>query len=355
MNPPPRLSRLWWVTGPALALIVVAVLVAGSMRVPYVILSPGSARSVVPLVTVSEKPGGPPVTEDEASDDLLYVTVSSTVEPSGFWTLWGWMDDRSQVEPSKPFLGQNTDEENRKLNLALMTDSQEKARVVALERLGYEVTKTPVGAFLEDVDPSYPAADVLKPGMTVVGADGEPVTTVDELVDAIRAHEPGDEMDLSIIPLEGGRPQTVTAEVGTREGDPGVPALGVTPVDRNSYGFPMDIRIDTGKVGGPSAGLAFTLAILDRLTPGSLTGGDRMAVTGTIELDGTVGPVGGVDHKTEAAIDEGAKVFLVPPEEFEQAKEAARGRIEIEQVRSLDEAIAALVAHGGDPLPTETK
>jgi PDZ domain-containing protein len=117
----------------------------------------------------------------------------------------------------------------------------------------------------------------------------------------------------------------------------------------------MDIEIDTGKVGGPSAGLAFTLAILDRLTPGSLTGGDRMAVTGTIELDGTVGPVGGVDHKTEAAISEGAEVFLVPPEEFEQAKKAARGRIKIEQVQTLDDALAALVAHGGDPLPTDEK
>jgi PDZ domain-containing protein len=355
VNPPPRISRLWWFTAPVLTLLVGAVLIMGSMPSPYVILSPGSARSVVPLVTVTQKPGGPPVKEDEASDDLLYVTVSSTVEPSGFYALLGWLDDKAQVEPSKPFLGENTNEENRKLNLALMTDSQEKAKVVALERLGYEVTKTPIGAFLEDVDPSYPAAEVLKPGMTVVGADGKAVTTVDELVDAIRSHEPGEDMELSVIPLTGGEPKTVTAELGTREGEPGVAALGVSPVDRNTYGFPMDIEIDTGKVGGPSAGLAFTLAILDRLTPGSLTGGDRMAVTGTIELDGTVGPVGGVDHKTEAAISEGAEVFLVPPEEFEQAKKAARGRIKIEQVQTLDDALAALVAHGGDPLPTDEK
>lgn len=355
MNPPPRLSRLWWFTAPVLSLLVVSVLVVCTMRVPYVVLKPGSARSVVPLVTVTQKPGGPPVEEDAASDDLLYVTVSSTVEPSGIYAILGWLDDKAQVEPSKPFLGQNTDEENRKLNLALMTDSQEKAKVVALERLGYDVEKTPIGAFLEDVDPSYPAADVLKPGMTVVGADGEPVRTVDELVAAIQAHEPGEEMALSVIPLTGGEPQKVTAELGTREGEPGTPALGVSPVDRNRYGFPVDIEIDTGKVGGPSAGLAFTLAILDRMTPGSLTGGDRMAVTGTIELDGTVGPVGGVDHKTEAAISEGAEVFLVPPEEFEQAKEASRGRIKIEQVRTLDEALAALVAHGGDPLPAPAK
>lgn len=355
MNPPPRLSRLWWFTAPVLALLVGAVVVVSIMRVPYVVLSPGSARSVVPLVTVSQKPGGPPVTEDPASDDLLYVTVSSSVEPSGIVAVLGWLSDTSQVEPSKPFLGEQTDEENRALNLALMTDSQEKAKVVALERLGYEVEKTPIGAFLEDVDPSYPAAEVLKPGMTVVEAAGQPVRTRDELVAAITERAPGDELALSVIPLEGGRPVAVTATLGEREGEPGVAALGVSPVDRFRYGFPVDIRIDTGKVGGPSAGLAFTLAILDRMTPGSLTGGDRMAITGTIELDGSVGPVGGVDHKTEAAISEGAEVFIVPPEEFEQAKAAARGRIEIEQVRTLDEALAALVVHGGDPLPTEQK
>lgn len=351
----PRLSRLWWVTGPALVLLVGALIIVSVMRVPYVVIAPGSARSVVPLVTVTQKPGGPEVTEDKASDDLLYVTVSSKVQPSGIVALWGWWDDKAEVVPSEPYLGDQTQDENRALNLALMTNSQDKAKVVALERLGYEVGKTPVGAFLEDVSPGYPAAAVLKPGMTVVEVDGRRITTTEELVAAIQQHAPGDEIDLSVIPLEGGKAQDVTTTLGAREGEPGVAALGVSPVDRVTYTFPVDIRIDTGKVGGPSAGLAFTLAILDRLTPGSLTGGDRMAVTGTIELDGTVGPVGGVSHKTEAAIEQGATVFLVPPEEFEEAKEAARGRIAIEQVRTLDDALAALVAHGGDPLPTDEK
>jgi PDZ domain-containing protein len=355
VNPLPRPSRLWWFTGPVLALFVGAIVIVSSMRVPYVVVQPGSARSVEPLVTVERKPGGPPVTEDAATDDLLYVTVSSKVEPSGIVALWGWWDDKAEVVPSKPYLGRQSQDENRALNLALMTDSQAKAKVVALERLGYEVEKTPIGAFLEDVDPSYPAADVLKPGMTVVEAGGEPVRTADELVAAITANKPGDELALSVVPLSGGKAQDVVATLGERRGEPGVPALGVSTVDRVDYGFPFDIRIDTGKVGGPSAGLAFTLAILDRMTPGSLTGGDRMAVTGTIELDGTVGPVGGVDHKTEAAIREGAQVFLVPPEEFELAKETSRGRIQIEQVRTLDEALAALEAHGGDPLPSGQK
>jgi PDZ domain-containing protein len=351
----PRISRLWWFTAPVLTLLIGALVIVGTMRVPYVVLSPGGARAVVPLVTVSQKPGGPKVTESPATDDLLYVTVSSSVEPSGILALKGWLDDKAQVEPSKPFLGKQTNEENRALNLALMTDSQDKARVVALQRLGYKVETTPIGAFLEDVDPSFPAADVLKPGMTVVGADGDPVRTRDDLVEAITAHKPGDRIDLSVVPLKGGEAEDVTVELGERPGEPGTAALGVSLVNRNSYTFPVNIEVDTGKVGGPSAGLAITLAILDRMTPGNLTGGERMAVTGTIELDGSVGPVGGVDHKTEAAISQGAKVFLVPHDEVEQAKKAARGRIKIEEVNSLDEALAALEAHGGDPLPTKQK
>ena len=355
MPPPPRLSRLWLFTAPVLTVLIGAALIIGSMRVPYVVLAPGGARSVTPLVTVSAKPGGPAVTEDAASDDLLYVTVSSSVEPSGIVALLGWLDDKRQVEPSKPFLGSQTNDENRALNLALMSDSQEKAKVVALQRLGYDVEVTPVGAFLEDVDPAYPAADVLRPGMTVVEAGGEPVTTREDLVDAIVAKAPGDELELLVIPLKGGEAQDVTVTLGERAGEPGMAALGVSPVDRATYELPVDIRIDTGKVGGPSAGLAFTLAILERMTPGSLIGGDRIAVTGTIEIDGTVGPVGGVDHKTEAAIREGATVFLVPPDEYVLAKESARGRIAIEQVGTLDEALAALESHGGDPLPPAEK
>ena len=351
VEPAPRLSRLWWFTAPMLTVLIGALLAAGSVRLPYVVLRPGNARSVVPLVSITAKPGGPAVHEEKPTGDLLYVTVSSSVKPSGLLVMRGWLDDKAEVEPADPFLGTQTSAENRKLNLRLMSDSQEKAKKVALERLGYKVHTTPIGAFLEDVDPSYPGAKVLKPGMTVVEAGGKPVRTGDDLVAAIATKKPGDRLKLRVVPLQGGEPRAVTAKLAKRPGTADTPVLGVSLADRATYQFPVDIRIDTGQVGGPSAGLAFTLAILDRLTPGSLTGGKRVAVTGTIEVDGTVGPVGGVDHKTEAAISEGAKLFLVPPDEYATAKKAARGRIKIEKVSTLDEALAALQANGGQPLP----
>ena len=351
VTPGPRLSRLWWITGPLLMGLLGATILVGSRSVPYVVLSPGSARSVEPLVEVSQIEGGPEVTVDEAQDDLLFLTVTATVEPPGFFAAWAWLDDTFQVEPSAPYLGTQSKDENRALSLERMTDSQDKARKVALERLGFEVGTEAVGAFLEDVDPSYPSAEVLSPGMTVVGIEGEPVTDVDGLVAGITAKRPGDTLTLEVVPLAGGDPVEVSTELGRRTDDPSVAALGVSPVDRVTYEFPVDIAIDSGQVGGPSAGLAFTLAILDRMTPGDLTGPDRVALTGTIELDGSVGPVGGVRHKLNAAVDEGAQLFLVPPEEYDEAVEASRDRVEVVSVATLDEALAALEANGGDPLP----
>jgi PDZ domain-containing protein len=108
-------------------------------------------------------------------------------------------------------------------------------------------------------------------------------------------------------------------------------------------------------VSGPSAGLAFTLAIIDDLTPGDLTGGKRVAITGTISPDGTVGPVGGVAQKAVAARSAGAKLMLVPPQEYDDAKSHADG-MTVVRVSTLDDALRALRNNGGDPVvpPTAT-
>ncbi len=343
-------SPLWWFTGPLLGLLAVALVAVSITSVPYLALSPGGARSVEPLVTVSRSSGGPPVTVDRADDDLLYVTVSVRT-PVAIEALWDVLDDNVEVQPSKPYLGNQTNADNQRLNQELMTDSQDKARKVALERLGYRVSSTPRGAFLDDVSPTFPVAKVLKPGATVTEADGKPITSGDDLAAAIGAHRPGDTIRLVVRPLGAPASETVAVKLNARPDDPSKAQLGVTLSNAFTYRFPVDIRIDTGKVGGPSAGLAFTLAILDRLTPGRLLGGERVAVTGTIELNGTIGPVGGVDHKTEAAVRQGADLFIVPPEEYNQARTAARGRLEVERAQTLDQALSILRRHGGDPLP----
>jgi PDZ domain-containing protein len=317
--------------------------------VPYVIFSPGSARSVEPLVTIRQKAGGPKPLVEAPDDNILFVTVSITY-PNGALVLVKARDPYAQIGPKKLYLGTQSEEQNRTYNLSLMTDAKDTAAKVALTEAGYDVPVTYVGAVFVDVDPSFPAAKVLQPGDTVVAADGTKVATDQDLIDAIAAHRPGDEIELQIERLGVEGEISVKAPLVENKAKPGKAQLGVSLATRPKFTFPVDISIDSGDVGGPSAGLAFTLALIDRLTEGDLTGGTRVAVTGTIELDGSVGPVGGVRQKTRAAISAGAKVFLVPPDEYQDAVAAAGGRLKVEQVSSVAEALVALRRLGGDPV-----
>jgi PDZ domain-containing protein len=114
------------------------------------------------------------------------------------------------------------------------------------------------------------------------------------------------------------------------------------------FDFPFTVNVDSAGIGGPSAGLAFTLGILDALRPGELTGGHRVAVTGTISLDGTVGPVGGVVQKTAAVRAAGIGLFLVPPQEYDMARAHAGSKLKVVRVSTLEDALRALGQQGGD-------
>ncbi len=354
-TPSPRLptSRLWWFTGPVLLVLLAIVLTVAVRPAPYLALLPGQARAVEPLITVTPTDGGPVPREEAADDGLLFLTVTVR-RPSGIEAVWRLTNDTDQVVPEKTVTGGQSREENTRFNLQLMTDSKDKATKVALERAGYEVEVDPTGAVVIDLDPTYPVADAVHPGDTIVAADGKPVRTSADLRDAIAAHRPGDVIELRLEPFGGAPARTESVELRENPDTAGAAQLGVSLEDRPRYTFPIQVEIDSGKVGGPSAGLAFTLAILDRITAGDLTGPTPVAVTGTIELDGSVGPVGGVLQKTEAAVRAGATLLMVPDDEYDTAVEIARGRLEVRKVSSLDEALAALEDHGGDPLPASS-
>lgn len=345
----PPISRVWWVTGPVLLALVAVIAVLLVRTAPYIVFMPGSATEVPGLISVTAAPGEPDPFLDDVNHDILFLTVSIRY-PSGFEALYRLLDDRNDIAPSAPYLGTQSTDENREFNLALMTDSKDRATKVAMERAGYEVPVTPTGAVIIDVGPEYPAASVVRPGDTVIEFEGTDIGTSDALAELIVAHEPGDVVSMVVERLGESEPRTVSAELAESPTDPGRTVLGVTLRDRPNYEFPFEVSINSGDVGGPSAGLAFTLALIDLLTPGELTGDQRVAVTGTIELDGSVGQVGGVPQKTEAAVADGAVLFLVPSAELDLAVEAARGRLEVRAVDTIDEALAALEAHGGDPV-----
>jgi PDZ domain-containing protein len=166
----------------------------------------------------------------------------------------------------------------------------------------------------------------------------------------LSTRRPGDEVTLTVEDVDG-EAREVTVTLAARPDDPNAGFLGIEG-DTRAFdpGLPFEVDIDSGQVGGPSAGLAFTLAVLDVLTEGDLTGGHDVAVTGTINDDGTIGEIGGVVQKAAAAADAGAEVFLVPNGELADAQAHDHG-MRIIGVETLDDALEALVAIGGDPLP----
>ncbi len=207
---------------------------------------------------------------------------------------------------------------------------------------------------VDDVAPDMPADGVLHPNDTIVAIDGQRFDDSDDRTRLLDGHAPGDTVTLTVQPLTGEQ-KDVSIELAAAPDDPNRGVIGVTlfPVVL-SYDFPFAVQIDTGDGGGPSAGLAFTLALLVDLTPGDLTGGHDIAATGTISGDGSVGPVGGTGQKAAAVRANDADLFLVPRADYADAVAHAGSNLKVVAVDDLDDALDALADLGGnaDELPT---
>ena len=342
---PSRVSRYWVALAVTGGLLLVALVAASTIEVPYATLAPGSARSTAPLVSVEGAPTFAP------EGDLFFLTVGIDDDVTLLEAAAGWINPDVDVLPYEAVFGAGvTEEQNRELNAAAMVGSKQTAVVVALERLGYELHPTGTGAVVLATEPGTPADEFLEVGDTIVAVDGTPIGTYNDLAPTVSARAPGDQVTLG-VESQAGESREVSLVLAARPDDPAAGFLGVSG-DTRAYdpGLPFPVEIDSGQVGGPSAGLAFTLAVIDVLTEGDLTGGRHVAVTGTINEDGTVGEVGGVAQKAAAAADAGAEVLLVPTPEYEQALAHSHG-LEIRAVATLDDALVALAELGGDPIP----
>ncbi len=341
--PPARKRRPWLrrIGTAALVLLAVAAVAGLFIHLPYRIISPGSATPLdQQVVSVSGAKTYP------HSGRLLYLTVRVTPsDPNLYRFLFAHLDNDVTIIGKSDFQGCATDQENLRISTLEMTDSQDTAKAVALRRLGYTVTDEKGATTIVEVLCKGPSAGKLQLGDKVTAIDGHPVTSAADVKPLIVADKPGDEIKVTVN--RDGVIRDVTVKAGSRGGQA---FLGVSTTDIEEHHFPVDVNIDTERVSGPSAGLAFTLAIIDDLTPGDLTGGRRVAITGTIEPDGTVGPVGGVRQKAVAAHDAGATLMLVPPDEFKDAKAHADG-MKVVSVRTLDDALNALHQAGGDAVP----
>jgi PDZ domain-containing protein len=345
---PRRRRRIWWM----LPLGLVVLTLAGSLLVtlPYYAIAPGSALEVTKLVTVPKDLNYPP------QGRVLLSTVSlQRVRPLEAFR--GWLDPDTDVVPEEQILGPTPPKNFRQQNVQEMDDSILVAEVVALRKLGYSVTERGAGALVSSIAAKSPADGRLKLGDVVTSVDGKPVKLAIDLINALATRKFGDTVKLTVT--TGDQPARVEAiKLGganedksvcaTDQAQTGKGCLGVA-LGTKSHEFdrPVKVDVDARGIGGPSAGLAFTLGIIDQLRPGELTGGHRVAVTGTIDLTGKVGDVGGVVQKTAAVRAEHAEYFLVPPGEFKAASAHAGPKMKVIQVATLDEALQALAKVGG--------
>lgn len=321
-------TRRW-----AIALVAISVVLAGLavvaryVELPYDTLAPGSARAVNNVIEIEGHPIYPP------QGKLFYTTVSVRERVNPYEALAGWLDPAVEVLPETKVRGDIPPADFRRMNVEAMADSKTIAQVLALRELGY--TNLGVGAEVVDVQADLPAGPVLKAGDVIVAIDGAPVGSSADAVAAIRARAPGDILGLTV--KRAGAPLDLSAALAD---DGGKPLLGVRLTTKIE--LPFEIRIDSGRVVGPSAGLAYGLELLDLLTPGELTGGTSVAVTGELLSDGRVGPIGGVAQKAVAVRRAGIKVFLVPKQNEEEARAQAGGGLEIRGVGTFEEALKAL-------------
>lgn len=335
-------------------------LVLGRITLPYVSLSPGDADPINQLVSVPDDKRFPP----QGSFLLTTVSLGQTVRPLDF--LWDVFDDDMILIAKKDLLGDSTPQQYNQQAAQDMTDSKTAAAVVALRALGYDVAERGEGALIVNVleGDDVPVRGVLEPGDAITAINGTPTPLAQNAIDLLQTSKPGDTITATVVQEKDGTTAQKTITLGSRTAEsctkaviPAAegPCLGVAlGTKARDFDFPFEVQIDTQGIGGPSAGLAFTLALIDELTPGELTGGKNVAVTGTIDIEGAVGEVGGVVQKTAAVRKAGAALFLVPPGEFAQARAHAGKKLKVVQVRTLADALTALAANGGEPVKLAT-
>lgn len=332
--------RLAVAAGVLLASTVVG---AAVLPVPYVALRPGSVRPVTEQVLVEGTRSYPP----EESIAYTTVNVGGTTLLEAFA---GWLDDDVDILPEERVRGDRSAEENRRYNAQLMDTSKLVAITVALRHLGYDVPIRTSGTIVREILGDSPAAEVLALDDVIVAVDGVPVDEPDEIGVLLQPGGPGAAHTLTVERPAGSTTRLELAITTTAAPDDAQRAvIGIAPEDRVvGYEFPVDVTIDSGNVGGPSAGLAFTLAVIDVLTEGELTGGRRVAVTGTMSLRGTVGRVGGAAQKAIAVRDAGYEVFLVPSDELDEVQATLGDDLEVIAVDTLEQALMALDSLGGN-------
>ncbi len=336
-----RRRRRWAV---AVAVLVVALVVAGfvanSIQLDDYVLSPGLAQPVGPLITI-------PSSRSPRRRDIYLTDVYLNRVSALQWPLYA-LNSNDAIYPAKALFGPVTKPAKIAQEQALeMVFSSEEARVEALRYLGYHVPEHQ-GALVLQILPHSPAARIkgLGLGDAITAIGGRATTSTKAVARALKGERPGERVSISFQTVDGVHRRALVV-LGHRPGHRSEAFIGVGIQTGPWFALPIRVDINSDGIGGPSAGLAFTLGIINQLTGGHLTGGHRVAATGTIDLHGRVGLVGGVPQKTVAVQRAGATVFLVPKGNYHDALSKAGPHLRVIPVSTLNQAIAALRRLGG--------
>lgn len=336
----------------SVATVVTALLlaVAAALPLPYAVQEPGPTRD-----TLGEHEGTRLITIEgertyESTGSLLLTTVDVSGGPGAgvglVDVLDGWFRGEDAVLPSEQvFPPTETREEAAERSAAAMVSSQENATVAALEELGYEV---PTRLVIEGVAPGSGSDGVIEPDDVVVAVDGTPVDAFSELSAILDEVSPGEGVTIGVE--RSGEP--VDLEVTTGDDGEGRALLGVF-IDPE-FELPVEVTIEIDNIGGPSAGTMFALGIIDLLTPEDEVAGLTIAGTGTMDLTGVVGPIGGIRQKLAGARENGATWFLAPEANCDEVVGHVPDGLTVVSVATLTQAREAMTAIGageGDGLP----
>lgn len=325
------------------------------VRVPYSELSPG------PTVNTLGEHGGEPVLSIDGrkthstSGHLNMTTVrvtSADYQMTLPEALYGWVRDDSAIVPHDTLYPDGkTAEQAEQENAEEFTQSQESAKAAALKQLDIKVpTRTVVAAVIK----GGPAEGTLRAGDVIKAVDGTPVNEPSEVADLVTKHKPGENAVFTVVPVKeaeaaekaGEDPserRTKKVTVTTEAADDDKRAIvGIQAGGAHTFPFPIDIKL--ADVGGPSAGLMFSLGIVDKLSSTDLTDGEFVAGTGTIDADGEVGPIGGIQMKTLAARNAGATYFMTPEANCPAATQNAPDGLTLVKVGNIEDALSALEA-----------
>lgn len=337
-------------------LIAAALLVTGAalLKVPYVIMSPGPVFNTIgdyqgkPVIKIS----GTATYATKGSLDMT--TVSERGGASGGVSaaevMLGLIREGEVVVPRDAlYPPEETGEQVRAANTELFATSQSDAVGAALGELGIPAENSVVA---KSVSAGSPADGQILAGDIITEVNGNDVSRAEEVVAEVRAGEVGDPVKVEVLRTSGDGKQdrkvvSLTAAAHPDPGSGGAPYLGIAVATLYDAPFEIDFTLDT--IGGPSAGLMFSLAIVDKLTPEAITGGQQVAGTGTITPDGQVGPIGGIRHKMRGASQAGAGLFLAPLDNCEEVVGHVPEGLHVVPVQTLSQAREVIIEWVSDP------